>query len=137
MLSLLEELVAPLGTFKARRMFGGHGLYLDGTFFGILDDGALFFKVSDQSRALYITEGMGPFTYQTSHGEHALISYWRVPERLYDEPDEMLEWARAAVAVASAAKAAKKNPQSKAKTKAKPAVAQRPAATLKRTPSKG
>ena len=108
---LLQEVLNGLGVFKARRMFGGHGLYLDGTFFAILDDGVLFFKVSDATRSAYEAEGMGPFTYQTKTGEHALNSYWRLPERLLDEPGDMREWVRAAVHAAQTSKAR----QSKAK----------------------
>jgi len=28
------------------------------------------------------------------------LSFWRVPERLFDEPDELVIWARAALAAA-------------------------------------
>jgi DNA transformation protein len=37
------------------------------------------------------------------------LSFWRVPERLFDEPDELIDWAKAALAAAHrvAAKRAK------------------------------
>ena len=35
------------------------------------------------------------------------MPYWRAPERLYDEPDEFIDWCRAAVAVARRSEAAK------------------------------
>ena len=104
---LLQEVLNGSGLFKSRRMFGGHGLYLDGTFFAILDDGVLFFKVSDATRPAFEAEGMGPFTYQTKSGEHALNSYWRLPERLLDEPDELRQWVRSAVGAARASTAQK------------------------------
>lgn len=104
---LLQDVLNGAGLFKSRRMFGGHGLYLDGTFFAILDDGVLFFKVSDATRFAYEAEGMGPFTYQTKTGEHALNSYWRLPERLLDEPDELRVWVRNAVGAARASTAQK------------------------------
>jgi DNA transformation protein and related proteins len=113
-IDLLKDVLAPLGDVKARGMFSGHGLYLDGLFFALLFDGAAYFKVSDESRAAYEAEGMGPFTYDTSHGQHALKTYWRLPERLYDDPDEMMQWARAALHAARLAAAAK------SKSKAKP-----------------
>jgi DNA transformation protein len=43
---------------------------------------------------------MGPFTYATKNGENVLSSYYRAPERLYDEPDEMLAFAREAAEAA-------------------------------------
>ena len=116
---LLRDLLAPLGAFKARRMFGGHGLYLNGTFFAIVDDGVGYFKVSDATRRDFEAEGMGPFTHQTKTGEHALTSYWRLPERLYDAPDELVVWAHAAVEVAHQAGAAKAAPRAAKRSRTK------------------
>lgn len=104
---LLAEALSPLGAFKAKRMFGGLGLYLDGVFFAILNDGELYFRVSDTTRPAYIAEGMTPFTYGTKHGEKAINSYWQVPERLFDETDEMIDWVRASVQAARAVAAGK------------------------------
>lgn len=120
---LLQDILNGAGLFKSRRMFGGHGLYLDGIFFAILDDGVLFFKVSDATRFAYEAEGMGPFTYQTKTGEHALNSYWRLPERLLDEPDELRQWVR------SAASAARATTAQKARKENRPAPARKDART--------
>ncbi len=111
---LLQEVLNGSGTFKARAMFGGHGLYFDGTFFAILDDGVLYFKVSDRTRPGFEAEGMGPFTYRTKGGEQALNTYWRVPERLLDEPDDMRAWVQNAVGAARSA-ARQKAPKTKAR----------------------
>ena len=40
-------------------------------------------------------EGLAPFSYATKDGEHKLTSYWRMPDRLYDDPEELARWARA------------------------------------------
>ncbi len=112
-IELLDEVLAPLGAFQAKRMFGGYGLYVDAVFFAILDGGALYFKIDDLRKELYEAEGMRAFSYSTKSGTHALTSYWSVPERLYDEADEMREWAAAAVRAArqsAAKKTAKKRP---------------------------
>lgn len=103
-IELLSETLEREGTFKAQRMFSGHGLYLDGLFFAILIGGILYFKTSDETRPRFEAEGMAPFGYDTRTGRRVLTSHWRVPEWLYDEPDEMLLWARAAVAAARAKK---------------------------------
>ena len=42
------------------------------------------------------------------------MQYWRLPERLYDEPDEFRQWALNAFAVAERAKKAKPAPKRKA-----------------------
>jgi DNA transformation protein len=38
---------------EARRMFGGHGLYRGETFFGILHNGKLYFKVDESTVGEY------------------------------------------------------------------------------------
>lgn len=107
-IELLAEICAPIGVFKARGMFGGHGLYLDGVFFAILDDGILYFKTNESTRGRFAAEGMTAFTYESKSGTHALVSYWRVPERLFDEADELTEWIAQAVQAARGAQNAKK-----------------------------
>jgi DNA transformation protein len=108
----LLELLAPLGPVAARRMFGGAGLFHGGTMFGLLARDEVFFKVGDANRADYEAAGEAPFSYGTKHGEHVLTSYWRCPPELLDDPDELRDWARKAVAVALAsAKAKPKRPR--------------------------
>lgn len=111
-IELLSEVLHGGGAFKARAMFGGHGLYLDGVFFAILDDGVLYFKTSNATAARYDREAMPSFTYQAKAGTKALGSYRRVPERLYDETEELAAWAHEAVRAARSAPA-KKKPRTK------------------------
>jgi DNA transformation protein len=93
----LEEQLAPLGSVAMRRMFGGIGVFCDGLMFGIVADDAVFLKADDINRAAFAAEGLGPLTYKAK-GRTIELPYWRVPERLFDDPDEMLEWARGALA---------------------------------------
>ena len=118
-LELLKDLMAPLGQISVRRMFGGAGIYCDGQFFALVDDDTLFLKTDESGRAAFEAEGMGPFTYMTKDGPGTLLSYWRAPERLLDDADEMLAWARAAMGVARRA-AAKKKPSARAGASRKP-----------------
>ena len=99
-IELLKDLLAPLGVIMIRKMFGGAGVYADGVVFAFIDQDALFLKTDEAGRAAFEAAGMGPFTYTTKHGPGTLPSYWRMPERLLDEPDEMVEWARRAIGVA-------------------------------------
>jgi len=95
---LLEQL-APLGHVTLRRMFGGTGVFCDRLMFAILADEALFLKADDANRAAFEAEGLEPLTYE-SKGRTIVLPYWQTPERLLDEPDELLAWARAALAAA-------------------------------------
>jgi DNA transformation protein and related proteins len=112
----IAELLAPAGPVVITRMFGGAGASAGGVTFAILNDDAVYFKIDDTTRTAYAAEAMGPFTYTSKSGEHALSSYWKCPPRLLDEPDEFADWARAAIAVAR--RTAVANP---AKPKPKPA----------------
>ena len=42
---------------------------------------------------------MGPFTYEMSNGKTGSLNYYEVPERLYDDSDELVAWARKSVEV--------------------------------------
>ena len=43
-LDYLFDILEPLGPVRAKRMFGGAGLFLDGTMFGLIIDDILYFK---------------------------------------------------------------------------------------------
>ncbi|WP_428481752.1 TfoX/Sxy family protein [Pyruvatibacter mobilis] len=108
----LIEMLAPLGPVTSRRMFGGAGLFADGLMFGLIVNDVLYFKVDGENRAAFEEEGMEVFSYARS-GKQASLSYWRVPERLFDDPEEFVDWARDAMSVALRADAAKPPSQRK------------------------
>jgi DNA transformation protein and related proteins len=103
-LDFLKDILAPLGDVTARRMFSGAGIYSDGVIFALYLRDVLYLKADEASIPAFEAEGMGPFTYETSNGERRLTSYWRAPERLFDDADEFVAWARTALAVSHAAK---------------------------------
>lgn len=107
---LLSEVLRPLGTVSVRRMFGGAMVYIDGVAIALIDDDAVYLKADDTTKAMFEAEGQGPFVYE-GQTRPVTMSYWRVPERLYDEHDEMVEWARAALEVARTVAAKKTKPQ--------------------------
>lgn len=115
----LAEFFAAYGPVSVKRMFSGFGVYAEDVCFAVFLRGELFLKADPASVAKFEAEGSSPFSYsQTKSGKVIRVdSWWRLPARLYDEPDELAEWTRAAVAVAHAVSARKKS----AKRKAKPA----------------
>lgn len=117
-----DDLFAPFGRIVVRRMFGGEGLFRDGLMFAIVHEDRLYFKTSEESRQAFIAEGTGPLFYKFKNAEGVLTSYYELPDRLYDDPDELAEWARAAFAVALQSPTAKKkrgDPKVKAARKRK------------------
>ena len=96
----LREQLAPLGRVTLRRMFGKTGVFCDGLMFGMVTDNMLYLRVDDDNRlAFKEAESSPPLSY-AKKGETIDLSFWRAPERLFDEPDEFLTWAQAALAAA-------------------------------------
>jgi len=115
----LREQLAPLGRVTMRRMFGKTGVFCDGAMLGMIADNTLYFRVDDENRATFKeAESFPPLNYEKK-GETIDLSFWRAPERLFDEPDELVAWARAALAAARrvAAKRERAAPRRKAKAR--------------------
>lgn len=100
----VRELFAAFGPVTLRRLFGGAGIYAGATMFALLHDGVIYFKVDGRSAAAFDRENLAPFTYETKDGRRGVMSYRRIPDRLYDDPDELAQWARAALAAAGEAR---------------------------------
>jgi DNA transformation protein len=96
----LREQLVPIGRISMRRMFGKTGVFCDGVMFGMIADNTLYVRVDDQNRTVFKeAEAFPPLNY-AKKGETIDLAFWRVPERLIDEPDELVDWARAALAAA-------------------------------------
>ena len=96
----LREELAPLGRITTRRMFGKTGVFCDGLMLGMVTDNMLYFRVDDQNRAVFKeAESVPPLNYEKK-GSTIDLSFWRAPERLFDEPDELVAWGREALAAA-------------------------------------
>ncbi|HEX5600496.1 MAG TPA: TfoX/Sxy family protein [Hyphomicrobiaceae bacterium] len=99
-LELLRDLLNGLGPIRIRRMFGGAGIYCDGMMFALVSDDTLYLKADDVNRGNFEARSLAPFRYETKDGRMAVMSYWRAPEELLDDPDELMVWARAALEAA-------------------------------------
>jgi DNA transformation protein len=96
----LRERLAPLGRVTMRRMFGKTGVFCDGLMLGMVTGDTLYFRVDDHNRAEFKeAQSFPPLNYEKK-GRAIDLSFWRAPERLLDEPDELVTWARAALAAA-------------------------------------
>jgi DNA transformation protein len=92
-LELLKPL-AKFGLLRARKMFGGFGIYLDDRMFGLVAD-QLYLKVDAQTRPQFEAEGSRPFVYE-GKGKPVSMSYYTVPDHCLDDPSQMLPFARLA-----------------------------------------
>ena len=96
----LCELLAPLGRVTTRRMFGKTGVFCEGVMLGMVTANTLFFRIDDDNRAAFEEARSSPPLNYTKKGELIDLSFWRAPDRLFDDPDELLKWARAALGAA-------------------------------------
>jgi len=92
---IIKELKAhltPMGEFRARAMFGGYGLYIDGVIFGILAYNKLFLKTDDNNRPDFEKAKSQPFAYQKSTGKMISLSYWECPALVKKDPIKLRQW---------------------------------------------
>ena len=109
-----DDLFHYFGRVSVRRMFGGEGIFVGDLMIGIVVDDQIYLKVGDGNRADFEVEATKPFTYTRGEERNATsLSYYTVPERLLDDPEEFGQWARKAHAAAIAAKAPRKKPRSR------------------------
>lgn len=120
---LLEQL-APLGRVTMRRMFGKTGVFCDGVMIGMVRHDTLYFRVDEQNRAAFVeAEAYPPLNYKKK-GATIDLAFWRAPERLFDEPDELLTWGRAALGAARRVAAKKERTTPSREMKSNPSARQ-------------
>jgi len=119
----LIDLFSDFGPVTIRPMFSGFGISADGVNFALSLRSGLYLRADEATIPQFEAEGSTPFQYQTRAKTVTVNSYWQLPARLFDDTEELGEWARAALAAAQRA-ALKKRPKAKK------------ASTKKATPSK-
>jgi len=114
----LREQLAPLGRVATRRMFGKTGVFCDGLMFGMVTDNTLYLRVDDHNRTAFKeAEDFPPLSYEKK-GCTIDLAFWRAPDRLFDEPEELVTWAR--IALAAAGRVAAKRERTTPRRKSKP-----------------
>jgi DNA transformation protein len=96
----LREQLASLGRVTMRRMFGKTGVFCNGLMLGMVTDDTLYVRVDDHNRTVFKEAECEPPLNYEKQGHSIDLAFWRVPEHLLDEPDELVTWARAALAAA-------------------------------------
>ncbi|MET0498479.1 MAG: TfoX/Sxy family protein [Steroidobacteraceae bacterium] len=106
-LTYLVDQLASFARIRTRRMFGGVGLYADETFFALVADDTLYFKVDDSNRADYLARKCEPFRPLARDPDAYSMSYFTVPPEIIEDGDELKLWARKAYAAAASAQLVK------------------------------
>lgn len=107
----LADLFSAFGPMRARRMFGGAGLYADGVMFALEIDGLIYLKADAALAALLAEQGSAPFSYVAKTGPRTMNGFWRLPDAALDEPELLADLARRALDVAQRAAAEKAQPR--------------------------
>lgn len=102
------ELLSALGPTRARRMFGGAGLYIGEHFVALIANDVLYLKADATAQPAFQAASSQPFTYATRHGQRAVMGYWSAPEAAMESPAQMRPWAALALDSALRAAAAKR-----------------------------
>jgi DNA transformation protein len=105
----LETSLAPLGAFRSRPMFGGHGLYLDDLFFGLIAYDTLHLKTDEQNRSDFIKAKSKPFSFESGRKGLVTTSYWQCPDTVLTEARKLQHWVRKALDAARRTKATKRD----------------------------
>ena len=100
------ELLSTVGRVTVRRMFGGYGLYCDGTMFALIADHVLYMKVDEANRSEFERAGAAPFVCEAK-GRRTVMSYLSAPDQALESRELAAPWARSAYAAALRARASK------------------------------
>jgi DNA transformation protein and related proteins len=109
-----DDLFCEFGPVTLRRFFGGEGIYAGETMIGMVFSDTIYFKTDDETRKAFLAEKTKPFTFRKG-GETIVTGWYALPDRLYDDPEELARWARAALGVAAASPAVRKKKAAKKK----------------------
>lgn len=92
----IQNRLAMLGDIRTKKMFGGYGIFEEDKMFALIDSsGRVFFKVDDANRARFEAAGSE---------KHARMPYYRVPEEVFGDDDQLEEWARISIGISKGGK---------------------------------
>ena len=90
----IVDQMAGFGPVVPRRMFGGAGLYCNGTMFALIAGDVLYFRVDDSNRPDYEALGSAPF--RPYADKNSVMPYYEVPVDVVESRDEIADWAHGA-----------------------------------------
>lgn len=112
-LRYIVDQLAVFGPVVPRRMFGGAGLYCNGTMFALIADDVLYFRIDDSNRADYEALGSEPFRPYAGKNtvKNTVMPYYEVPVDVVEDRDEIAAWAGGAYGAALRARRTRKSRQ--------------------------
>ena len=98
-LAFVVDQMQGVGPVYAKRMFGGAGLFVGDLMIALIAANTLYLKVDAQSRPLFESQGLQPFTFERN-GKVVAMSYFQAPEDVFEDIEVMSRWGNEAYAAA-------------------------------------
>lgn len=112
----VRDLFTDFGPIRIRSMFGGAGIFRDDLMFGLIIEDQIYLKTDNHNRTDFEEAGQRPFLFERKDGRITAMSYYLIPDALYDDTGELSAWAQKAFAAAQRG-ATKKSPRRKKKSR--------------------
>ena len=98
-IAFVTDLFRGLPALTTRKMFGGLGIYSEGTIFAVIGpEDALLLKARGQLAKDLAAEGCEQWAYEGKSGKPSRMPYWTLPDAALDDPEEACIWARRSLA---------------------------------------
>lgn len=96
---IVYDLLGNIPGIASRAMFGGWAIYKNGSIFGIIASGELYFKVDVENRLEFERMGSHPFVYAKHNGKPVTMSYWLVPEDVMEDREKLCDLMEKSVSI--------------------------------------
>jgi DNA transformation protein len=126
----LHDLFALFGPVRLKRMFSGYGVYSGEFCVALAVKPGLCLRVDETSRPQFEAIGAAPFRYTKKTGEVTVNAWWRLPDEIMDDPEDLARLARLSLATARALPPKKKRAPGTRKARAGAATGRKASRTL-------
>jgi DNA transformation protein len=96
-IAFVRDLFRAIPGVTTRKMFGGLGVYSEGTIFALIGPGDAI-MVKARGALADALEAEGSEQFWTYEGKTVNMPYWTLPDSALDDPDEAADWARRSLA---------------------------------------
>jgi DNA transformation protein len=87
---VIGDQLAMISGMSAKAMFGGFGIYREGTIVGIVIADELYLKVDESNQQVYEAMGSTPFSYEKKDGTRTTMSYWKIPAEVLEDREQLM-----------------------------------------------
>lgn len=103
---VVEQLGRVAPAVRAKKMFGGAGVYSADRFFALVAEEQLYLKVDDGNRTEFEAHGLEPFRPYEDRAE--TMSYYPPPDGVVEDAEALRPWVESALAAAERGKTKKR-----------------------------